>query len=96
VPKPIYLLSVEEPGDRDAVLIVRTGVDGIVRATITLPGWHELPRPGTALMRCPWPCRWADSYAHEYGYRAIGIDIESSQLCQPEWGDLQLATSHQQ
>ena len=31
----------------------------------------------------------ADSYAHEFGYHAIAIDIDSSQLWQPEWGQLQ-------
>ena len=88
-PKPIYLLSVDEPCDRDIVLIVRTGVDGVVRATIALPEWQELPEgwDGPHEMHVAVPL--ADSYAHEYGYRAIAIDIESSQLWQPEWGDLQ-------
>jgi len=30
----------------------------------------------------------ADSYAEAYGYYAIAIDIESSQLWDPAWGPL--------
>ena len=32
-PKPIYLLAVDDPDDRSIVLIVRTGKDGVTRAT---------------------------------------------------------------
>lgn len=31
----------------------------------------------------------ANDYDHEYGYHAIAIDIESSQLWDLAWGDLQ-------
>lgn len=88
IPKPIYLLSVDEPDDRAIVLIVRTGRDGVPRATIALPEWHELPEgwdgPHTMDVAVP----LADSYAHEYGYHGIAIDIESSQMWDPEWGHL--------
>ena len=65
------------------------GGDGVPRATIVLPKWHELPPgwDGPHSMDVAVPL--ADSYAHEFGYHAIAIDIDSSQLWQPEWGQLQ-------
>lgn len=90
IPKPIYLLTVDEPGDRSIILIVRTGPDGVQRATIALPQWQELPEgwDGPHEMHVAVPL--ADDYAHEYGYHSIAIDIESSQLWQAEWGVLQV------
>lgn len=89
IAKPIYLLTVDDPGDRSIVLIVRTGRDGIVRATIALPEWHELPEGWDGPHEMAIAVPLADDYANEYGYQAIAIDIESSQLWQPEWGTLQ-------
>lgn len=70
------------------MLIVRTSADGIVRATIVLPRWRELQAgwdgPHTMDVAVP----QADDYAHEYSYRAIAIDIESSQMWDPAWGVL--------
>lgn len=88
VPKPIYLLSVDDPDEQSIVLIVRTSKDGIVRAFIALPQWQELPEgwDGPHEMEVAIPL--ADSYAHEYGYRGIAIDIESSQLWDAAWGEL--------
>lgn len=88
IPKPIYLLSVDDPDDRSIVLFIRTGRDGIARATIALPEWHELPEgwDGPHEMQVAVPL--ADDYAHEYGYHGIAIDIESSQLWDPAWGEL--------
>ena len=87
-PKPIYLLAVDEPEGGSIVLIVRTEPDGVTRAKIKLPQWHELPPgwdgPHTMDVAVP----LADSYAHEYGYHGIAIDIESSQLWDPAWGVL--------
>lgn len=88
--KPIYLLTVDDPGERSIVLIVRTGRDGIVRATIALPEWHELPEGWDGPHEMTVAVPLADDYAHEYGYHCIAIDIESSQLWQPEWGTLQV------
>ena len=87
-PKPLYLLAVDDPDDRSIVLIVRTGKDGVTRATIVLPQWHELPDgwDGPHKMHVAIPL--ADDYAWQYGYRGIAIDIESSQLWDPAWGDL--------
>lgn len=63
IPKPIYLLSVDEPDERSLVLIVRAGGDGIMRATIVTPQWHELEegwdRPHLMDVAVP----LADSYA---------------------------------
>lgn len=88
VPKPIYVLSVDDPDDQSIVLVIRTGADGVIRAIIALPEWQELPEgsdgPHTMDIAVP----LADSYAWEYGYRGIAVDIESSQLWQPEWGVL--------
>lgn len=88
IPKPIYLLTLDDPDDRSIVIIIRTGRDGVTRATIVLPEWHELPEgwdgPHTMDIAVP----LADDYAHEYGYRGIAIDIESSQIWDPAWGEL--------
>ena len=60
----------------------------MTRATIVLPQWHELPDgwDGPHKMHVAIPL--ADDYAWQYGYRGIAIDIESSQLWDPAWGDL--------
>ena len=62
--------------------------DGVPRATISLPEWHELPKgwDGPHEMHIAVPL--ANDYAHEYGYHSIAIDIESSQLWDPVWGNL--------
>lgn len=52
IPKPIYQLSVDEPDD----LSIRTSRDGVTRATIALPKWHELPEGGAGLTKCTSPC----------------------------------------
>ena len=82
------MLDVDDPDDRSIVLIFRTGEDGVTRATIVLPQWHELPEgwDGPHKMHVAIPL--ADDYAWQYGYRGIAIDIESSQLWDPAWGDL--------
>ncbi|MHA6692518.1 hypothetical protein [Devosia sp. A449] len=86
--RPVYALNVDEPDDRSIVLIIRTSADGFIRATIVTPQWHELEEgwdgPHTMDVAVP----LADSYAEAFGYHAIAIDIESSQMWQPEWGDL--------
>ena len=42
--KPLYLLTVDDADERSVVLIVRTGKDGVTRATIALPQWYELAK----------------------------------------------------
>lgn len=42
-PKPLYILNVDDPDERSIILIVGTSRDGITRATIALPEFHELP-----------------------------------------------------
>lgn len=95
VPKPIYLLTVDDPDERAIVLIVRTSADGIVRAMIVLPQWHELPAgwdgPHTMDVAVP----LADDYAHQFGYQAIALDIESSQMWEPAWGALDRGTDEE-
>ena len=88
IPKPVYLLSVDDPDATSIVLIVRTGPDGVPRATIALPKWHELPEGWDGPHEMHVAIALADDYAHEYGYSGIAIDIESSQLWDPAWGSL--------
>ena len=89
--KPIYLLTVDDAEINAIALIVRTNDQGITTGEIKLPDWQELP----ASLDGPHPINTAlhlaDSYAEAYGYYAISIDIESSQLWNPEWGTLQAA-----
>lgn len=89
IAKPIYLLSVDDPDDRAIVLIIRTSNDGVVRGMIALPQWYELPEMWDGPHDVAHAVRLADDYADAYGYHAIAIDIESSQLWDPAWGDLQ-------
>lgn len=89
IPKPIYLLSVDDPDDQAIVLIIRTSKDGVVRGMIALPQWYELPEMWDGPHDVADAVRLADDYADAYGYHAIAIDIESSQLWDPVWGDLQ-------
>jgi hypothetical protein len=89
IPKPLYLLSVDDPDDRAIVLIIRTSNDGVVRGMIALPQWYELPEMWDGPHDVADAVRLADDYADAYGYHAIAIDIESSQLWDPAWGDLQ-------
>lgn len=88
IPKPIYLLAVDDPDELAIVLIVRTSRDGVTRATIALPQWHELPEGWDGPHEMDVAISLADEYAWEYGYHGIAIDIESSQLWDPAWGVL--------
>jgi hypothetical protein len=88
VPKPIYNLAVDDPDDRSIILIIRSGKDGVVRGMIALPQWHEIPEMWDGPHAVIDAVRLADDYAWEYGYHGIAIDIESSQLWDPAWGEL--------
>jgi hypothetical protein len=91
-PKPLYLLAVDDPGERSIVLIVRTSQDCIQRATIVLPDWYELPAGWDGPHEMEIAVPQADSYAWEYCYRGTAIDIESSQLWNPAWGVLDIGS----
>lgn len=88
IPKPIYNLAIDDPDERSIILIIRTGKDGIARGMIALPQWYELPQMWDGPHEVADAVRLADDYAWNYGYHGIAIDIESSQLWQPEWGEL--------
>lgn len=87
-PQPMYLLSVDTPDERSIVLVVGQGGDGIWRSTISLPQWHELPEGWDGPNEMETAIGLANGYAEAYGYHAVAIDIESSQLWQLEWGTL--------
>lgn len=87
-PPPMFLLSVDTPDERSIVLVVGQGGDGIWRATIALPQWHELPEGWDGPHEMDIAIGLANSYAASYGYHGIAIDIESSQLWDPSWGSL--------
>ena len=89
-PKPMYVLAVDDRdlGDRSIILIIRTGGDGVVRGMISLPQWYELPEMWDGPHVVKDAVRLVDDHAWEYGYHGIAIDIESSQLWDPAWGDL--------
>lgn len=90
IPKPIYSLSVDDSDldERSIILIIRTGKDDIVRGMISLPQWYEIEEMWDGPHDVADAIRLADDYADAYGYYGIAIDIESSQLWQPEWGEL--------
>lgn len=87
-PPPMYILNVDTPDERSIVLVVGQSGDGIWRATIALPRWHELPEGWDGPHTMDVAIRLAGEYAANYGYHAIAIDIESSQLWDPSWGSL--------
>lgn len=87
-PPPLYLLTVDTPDDRSIVLIVAQGRDGVWRATIALPEWHELPEGWDGPHTMDIAIGLANDYAEAFGYHAIAIDIDSSQLWDPAWGEL--------
>ena len=86
--RPVYLLTVDAPDPRAIVLRVRTGEAGIARGEIVTPAWQELPAAWDGPHDMPVALPLADSYAETLGYHAIAIDIESSQLWDPSWGNL--------
>lgn len=86
--KPIYLLNVDEIAGNAIGLIVRTDDAGVTTGQIKLPPWEELPAGYDGPHRIDVALHLADSYAQAYGYYAIAVDIESSQLWDPAWGKL--------
>lgn len=88
IPKPIYNLSIDDPDEHSIILIIRTGGDGIVRGMVALPQWYELPEMWDGPHLVADAVRLADDYAWNYGYHGIAIDIVSSQLWDPAWGEL--------
>ena len=86
--KPIYLLNVDAMAANALGLIVRTDNAGDTTGQIKLPLWKELPAGYDGPHRIDVALHLADSYAEAYGYYAIAIDIESSQLWDPAWGPL--------
>lgn len=86
--RPLYLLTVDEPDERSIVLVVRTDEAGLTRGELRLPAWHEIEPGWDGPHSIGIAISLADSYAEAYGYHAIAIDIESSQLWHPDWGKL--------
>lgn len=89
--KPIYHFSLDSPDRRCIVLIIRTGNDGVVRGRISLPQWYELPETWDGPHDAASAVRLAGDYAGAYGYQGVAVDIESSQLWDPAWGELSVA-----
>lgn len=71
------------------VLIIRTGRDDITRGIIALPSHFDLPETEEGPYRVREAVRLAKLYAVHFTDRVI-VDIESSQLWDPKWGDLEI------
>ena len=78
--RPLYLLTVDEPDERSLVLIVRTDDAGVTSGELRLPAWQEIEAGWDGPHSIGIAVSLADNYAEAYGYRAIAIDIESSQM----------------
>lgn len=89
IPKPIYVLNVDEPDPQAIVLVVRQDNAGVWTGKIVLPEWQELPAGWDGPHAIDVAVHLADDYAQAYGYSGIAIDIESSQLWDPSWGRLE-------
>lgn len=63
-PPPMYLLSVDTPDARSIVLVVGLSGDGVWRATIALPEWHELPEGWDGPHTMDIAIGLANDYAH--------------------------------
>lgn len=85
---PIFILSVDELPITAIGLIVRTDRQGTT-GEIRLPAWLEIPAMFDGPHRIQLALSLARDYAEAYGYRAILVDIESSQLWSEEWGRLE-------
>lgn len=85
------ILDMEAEIANQVVLIIRTGKDGVTRGIIALPSYLELPETEEG----PYPAKeavlLAKRYALHFTDRVI-VDIESSQLWDPKWGQLEMPT----
>ncbi|WP_449395610.1 hypothetical protein [Devosia riboflavina] len=96
VPTPNYVLLVDGLAPFALVVVIRTGEDGVTRGVVgvpqhdDLPEFHEGPFPvAKALLE-------ANRWAHRYGFEEVIVDIESSQLWDKSWGDLEMPTEDDQ
>lgn len=90
VPTPNYVLLVDELAPFALVVVIRTGDDGKMRGAVGVPQHDDLPE----FQEGPFPLakalREANRWAHRYGFEEVMIDIESSQLWDQGWGDLEM------
>lgn len=74
------------------VLIIRTGKDGVTRGIIALPSYFEMPETEEGPYPVEEAVRLAKRYALHFTERVM-VDIESSQLWDRKWGELETPTA---
>lgn len=96
IPSANYVLLVDDLLPYALVVVIRTGEDGVTRGIVGVPEHDDLPE----FHEGPFPVRKALSvanrWAYRYGHEEVVIDIESSQLWDKSWGDLEMPTEGDQ
>ena len=92
IPKPNYVLLVDELLPFALVVVIRTGDDGVTRGIVGVPEHEDLPEFDEGPFPVEKALRVAARWAHRYGHEDVFVDIESSQLWDKTWGDLSMPT----
>ena len=94
IPSANYVLIMDELLPYALVVVVRTGEDGVTRGIVGVPELNDLPEFHEGPFPVRKALRVADRWAHRHGHEDVYIDIESSQLWDPQWGDLGAPTGN--
>lgn len=90
IPSANYVLLVDELLPYALVVVIRTGEDGVTRALVGVPEFNDLPEFHEGPFPVRKALRVANRWAHRYGHEDVFVDIESSQLWDKSWGDLEI------
>lgn len=90
IPRPVYRLLVDELEPFALVVIIRTGEGGVTRGLVGVPQHGDLPEFHEGPFSVVKALRIADRWAYRYGYEEVHVDIESSQLWDKAWGELEM------
>lgn len=92
VPRPSYVLRIDGVAPYSIVVVVQTGTDGVTLGTVSVPEHDDLPEFHEGPFPVQKALRIADRWAYRYGHEEVTVDIESSQLWDKAWGDLEMPT----
>lgn len=95
VPSPTYTLLVDELEPYALVVVIRTGEDGVTRGVVGVPQHLDLPEFDDGPFPVATALRVADRWAYRYGLEEVMVDIESSQLWDMSWGELEMPSEQQ-
>ena len=93
VARPNFVLLVDDLLPFALVVVIMAGSDGRPRGVVGVPQHNDLPEFHEGPFSVEKALRVAGRWAHRYGYEDVFIDIESSQLWDRKWGDLEVPTA---